>query len=254
MDEFSAEDVHALVDAALTDALPAPRSEGGVERPLPLTLMNMGLFATTAELVHKYLAEPDAVIFLDELRHRMVEGLDRGTPKQLYTQVTHCVRCSDVERPPCLPINGQHSPDLLVVHELPFRGQGVENKLVEALTTVGFDPKRVMHTSIVRCDPNTVRAANEEEIANCTPYLFAEIQLCMPKLVLLLGAKPLQVFLGEDLKITQERGKVFWLGQWAMLPSLSLGYIARRAEKEYEVFLQDLKTAFTYCYGPSDRS
>lgn len=245
--------LHAFIDAALKEnSSPEEndRSEGheSRDRALPITLLNTKIFMTFAQLVYERMAAPDAAQLLDDLRHELFQGVTVAEPQALYTQVHNCRKCPTVVAPPVLPVGNRTNPDILFVHHFPDQRILLERQFSEQLTTSGIPFDRCAHTSVVRCEPDVVRAAHPEEINNCMPYLLAEIQMLMPKLIVLLGAVPLQAFLGHDVSITKERGTIFWLGPWAFLPTYSLQYLQRR-DTAHEEFLLDIRTAYNTCFG-----
>ncbi len=63
----------------------------------------------------------------------------------------------------------------------------------------------------VKCRPPENRVPTDEEKSICERFLEAQINIVRPKVIILCGATSAKSFLGNDIKITQIRGKWFKL-------------------------------------------
>lgn len=71
--------------------------------------------------------------------------------------------------------------------------------------------------NIVKCRPPGNRKPTTEEQAACLPYLEKQIELIDPIIIITLGATALQGLMGENLKITRERGNwKLWMNRFVM--------------------------------------
>ncbi len=69
-------------------------------------------------------------------------------------------------------------------------------------------------------------------MAACTPYLFEQIRLVGPQIILLTGATAVQAILQEKHGITKIRGQWFeWDGRWVM-PIFHPAYLLRNPSRE----------------------
>jgi len=99
----------------------------------------------------------------------------------------------------------------------PFVGRAGQllDKMLEAS---GFE--RFTHTyiaNIVKCRPPQNRAPLPNERAACLPYLYQQIELIDPLIIILLGATALQGLIDPAAKITKLRGEwISWQGRWVM--------------------------------------
>ena len=69
----------------------------------------------------------------------------------------------------------------------------------------------------VKCRPPGNRTPTAEEIAACRPFLRAQVALVRPKIIVLLGATAGRDVLGDQFRVTRDRGK--WVerkGVWFM--------------------------------------
>ncbi|WP_338055983.1 uracil-DNA glycosylase [Thermanaerosceptrum fracticalcis] len=65
--------------------------------------------------------------------------------------------------------------------------------------------------------PPRNRIPTDEERLTCRPYLHRQIDIIMPKIIVLLGATALQGLIDPQAKITKARGNwLMWQGLWVM--------------------------------------
>jgi DNA polymerase len=118
---------------------------------------------------------------------------------------------------------GQSDAKVIFVGEQPGDKEDVEGKpfvgpagglLDKALEEAGIDRTKVYVTNAVKhfkWEPRGKRRIhkkpNAAEIAACRPWLDAEIDVLMPKVVVCLGATAAQALLGRDFRVTQHRGE-----------------------------------------------
>jgi uracil-DNA glycosylase family 4 len=93
---------------------------------------------------------------------------------------------------------------------VPFAGE-TGDVLLEFLWNAKFDPDRTFVTYVAKCKPPKGRKPSLEEISTCqTAYLFDELNLAKPKVVMTLGAIPLRLFnLHQEGGVTTIHGQVF---------------------------------------------
>lgn len=115
---------------------------------------------------------------------------------------------------------------------LPFVGKSGQ-LLDKILQSVQFDPSQDVYIcNVVKCRPPDNRVPTAEEMAACTPYLFEQIRLVNPQIILLTGATAMQAILQEKRGITKVRGQWFeWQGRWVM-PIFHPAYLLRNPSRE----------------------
>jgi DNA polymerase len=88
--------------------------------------------------------------------------------------------------------------------------------LDEALTEAGIDREKVFVTNVVkhfkwRPAPGSKRRLHErpnrEEVGACLPWVESELALVRPEVLVMLGATAAQALLGDDVRVTRDRGK-----------------------------------------------
>ena len=89
--------------------------------------------------------------------------------------------------------------------------------LTRMITAIGMTREQVYICNVVKCRPPQNRVPTPEEAAACLPYLRAQFALVRPRVVVLLGATAARAVLGEQIRITRDRGN--WVerkGVWFM--------------------------------------
>lgn len=98
----------------------------------------------------------------------------------------------------------------------PFVGRAGE-LLTKMIHAIGMERTEVYICNAVKCRPPGNRTPTAEEIAACRPFLRAQVALVRPKIIVLLGATAGRDVLGDQFRVTRDRGK--WVerkGVWFM--------------------------------------
>lgn len=114
----------------------------------------------------------------------------------------------------------------------PFVGRSGQ-LLDQILRSVNFDPQTDVYiTNTVKRRPPDNRNPTSDELDYYAPYLFEEIRLVDPKIIMLTGKHAMTVILGEKRGITKVRGQWFERdGRWIM-PVFHPAYLLRNPEKK----------------------
>jgi len=129
----------------------------------------------------------------------------------------------------CLnPVPGTGNPDaqLMFVGEAPGAQEdklgepfvGASGRFLdEMLASIGIDRTKVFITNIVKFRPPKNRDPTAKEIEACLPYLYQQIEIISPQLIISLGRHSMNVFLPE-LKISEAHGKIYRRSKMVFLP------------------------------------
>lgn len=79
----------------------------------------------------------------------------------------------------------------------------------------------------MKCRPPDNRTPSPEEIAACAPFLFRQIELVRPKVLVALGRPAAFALLDEDVKIAQARGRIFRYGEIPVVVTYHPAYLLR---------------------------
>ena len=171
--------------------------------------------------------------------------IPRGTYGKLEDMVEHCQNCHrcnlDATRTNVVISRGNPTAPIVIIGEgpgqmedetgLPFVGRAGQ-LLEKILASVNLDvEKDVYICNIVKCRPPNNRTPTTEESEACKPYVFEQIRLVDPKIILLTGATAVRGITGIKKGITKLRGEwLTWEGYLCM-PILHPAYLLRNPSK-----------------------
>ena len=98
----------------------------------------------------------------------------------------------------------------------PFVGRAGE-LLTKMIHAIGMERTEVYICNAVKCRPPGNRTPTAEETAACRPFLRAQVALVRPRVIVLLGATAGRDVLGDQFRVTRDRGQ--WVerkGVWIM--------------------------------------
>lgn len=139
---------------------------------------------------------------LEELNQKMAEECRC----ELRHQALHVV-----------PGDGSAEADILFIGEAPGKKEDEQGKpfigaagkfLSEMLASIGLAREDIYITNVVKYRPPNNRDPLPKEVADCWPWLEAQIQLIKPKLIVPLGRHAMERFL-KGKKISEVHGQLF---------------------------------------------
>lgn len=140
------------------------------------------------------------------------------TLAQIADLVAGCTKCRLCERrTTTVPGEGADRARLVVVGEgpgktedetgRPFVGKAGE-LLTKILSAIDLKREQVFICNIVKCRPPENRTPQYDEIAACVPYLFRQIELIGPSVILAMGNTAAQTLLNTKQSLGALRSKV----------------------------------------------
>lgn len=166
--------------------------------------------------------------------------------KSLSEQVMECKACRLCEtRTHTVFGEGNVQAALMLIGEGPGEQEDLSGRpfvgpagqlLDRILMAAGFKRKDVYICNIVKCRPPHNRVPAEDECAACRDYLRGQVALVRPKVIVLLGSTATKAILGQEMRITRDRG-VWQLkkGMWIM-PTYHPSALLRDATKKRPVW------------------
>lgn len=141
------------------------------------------------------------------------------TIQQLALDIQGCTRCGLGEgRNSIVFGDGNPQAELMLIGEgpgkdedeqgLPFVGKAGQ-LLDRILGAINLTRQDAYIANVVKCRPPGNRVPTRVEVAACLPYLYRQIELVQPKIIVLLGSTALQNLIGSEARITKMRGQ--WL-------------------------------------------
>ena len=121
----------------------------------------------------------------------------------------------------------------------PFVGRAGQllTKIIEA---IGMTREQVYIANLIKCRPPGNRNPEPDEVATCEPFLFEQLAIVQPRVVVALGKFASQALLRTTEPITKLRGRVFeWRGA-ALIPTFHPAYLLRNPPAKREVW-EDMK-------------
>ena len=132
-------------------------------------------------------------------------------------QVRGCAKCVLHEQPRQTVFGqGNPRPDLVFIGEGPGTDEDIQGlafvgragqlltRMIEAMTLKRED---VFICNIVKCRPPNNRTPSEGETATCSPYLFRQLAILRPKVIVALGRPSAQTLLATKEPIGRLRGR-----------------------------------------------
>ena len=136
----------------------------------------------------------------------------------LATQIRICVQCAlHATRTKTVPGEGAPSARVMLIGEAPGREEDQRGQpfvgaagrfLDEMLAGSGVDRREIFITNTVKCRPENNRPPRKREVDTCTSlYLFEQIELINPALIMVLGSVATKKLLGVN-SVNEVRGRV----------------------------------------------
>jgi len=146
----------------------------------------------------------------------------------LKKEILQCTKCElNKTRIHVIFGEGNINAGIFIIGEAPGRDEDIQGRpfvgksgqlLDKIMAACGFTRnEHVFISNIVKCRPPDNRVPTSVEAAVCMPWLLKQIELINPKILILLGATALKYMIGQDRKITHERGNwIIWQERLAM--------------------------------------
>jgi uracil-DNA glycosylase len=144
---------------------------------------------------------------------------------------------------------GNPAADLMFVGEAPGRDEDLQGfpfvgragqlltKIIEAISLKRED---VYIANVIKCRPPDNRNPEPDEVASCEPFLFRQIDIIKPKVIVALGKFGAQTLLRTLDPISRLRGRVFDYRGAKLIPTFHPAYLLRNPSSKREVW-EDMK-------------
>jgi uracil-DNA glycosylase len=121
----------------------------------------------------------------------------------------------------------------------PFVGRAGQllTKIIEA---IGLTREQVYIANVIKCRPPGNRNPEPDEVAQCEPFLFRQIDIIKPRVIVPLGKFAAQSLLKTADPITRLRGRQFDYRGAALIPTFHPAYLLRNPSAKREVW-DDMK-------------
>jgi DNA polymerase len=172
------------------------------------------------------------------------------TLERIREDIGECTRCKLHEgRTHIVFGEGNPHAELMFVGEGPGADEdatgrpfvGAAGRLLDRIIdAIGLKREDVYIANVVKCRPPGNRKPEKDESSTCQQFLFRQIDVVRPKVIVALGNTPVESLLGLKLGITKARGEFYDYHGIKLMPTFHPAYLLRDPTKKREVW-EDMK-------------
>jgi len=177
------------------------------------------------------------------------------TLEAIWQDIGDCTRCAlCAGRTQVVNTHGNRQARLMFVGEAPGADEDAQGKpfvgragqlLTKMIEAMGMKREDVIIGNVNRCRPPANRQPTLEEAAICRPFLFREISVIQPDVIVVMGNTALRNLLEVREGITRVRGKFQDFRGIKVMPTFHPAYLLRDPSKKRETW-EDLKRVMEY--------
>jgi DNA polymerase len=167
------------------------------------------------------------------------------------TDLGDCTRCKlhTLGRKQIVFGVGNPEADLMFVGEAPGGDEDIQGEpfvgragqlLTKIIEAMGRRREDVYIANVIKCRPPGNRNPEPDEVAQCEPFLFRQIDIIRPKVIVALGKFAAQCLLRTTEPITRLRGREFKYRDAILMPTYHPAYLLRTPSAKREVW-EDMK-------------
>jgi DNA polymerase len=167
------------------------------------------------------------------------------------TEIGDCTRCKLHTQGRRQIVFGVGNPDadLMFVGEAPGADEDIQGipfvgragqlltKIIEAIDLKRED---VYIANVIKCRPPGNRNPEQDEVETCEPFLFQQIDIIKPKVIVALGTFAARALLRTLDPISRLRGRVYDYRGAKLIPTFHPAYLLRNPSSKREVW-EDMK-------------
>jgi DNA polymerase len=144
---------------------------------------------------------------------------------------------------------GNPNADLMFVGEAPGADEDIQGEpfvgragqlLTKIIEAIGLEREDVYIANVIKCRPPGNRNPEPDEVEQCEPFLFRQIDTVKPKVIVALGKFAAQCLLRTNDPITRIRGREFKYRDAILIPTYHPAYLLRTPSAKREVW-EDMK-------------
>jgi len=144
---------------------------------------------------------------------------------------------------------GNPEADLMFVGEAPGADEDLQGEpfvgragqlLTKIIEAIGLGRENVYIANVIKCRPPGNRNPEPDEVAQCEPFLFRQVDTVKPKVIVALGKFAAQCLLRSTEPITRIRGKEFKYRDAILIPTYHPAYLLRNPSAKRDVW-EDMK-------------
>jgi DNA polymerase len=144
---------------------------------------------------------------------------------------------------------GNPNADLMFVGEAPGADEDIQGEpfvgragqlLTKIIEAIGMKREDVYIANVIKCRPPGNRNPEPDEVEQCEPFLFRQIDTIKPKVIVALGKFAAQCLLRTSDPITRIRGREYKYRDAILMPTYHPAYLLRTPSAKREVW-EDMK-------------
>jgi uracil-DNA glycosylase family 4 len=144
---------------------------------------------------------------------------------------------------------GNPSADLMFVGEAPGADEDIQGEpfvgragqlLTKIIEAIGLKREDVYIANVIKCRPPGNRNPEPDEVEQCEPFLFRQIDAIKPKVIVALGKFAAQSLLKTTEPITRLRGREYTYRDAILMPTYHPAYLLRNPSAKRDVWM-DMK-------------
>jgi len=148
---------------------------------------------------------------------------------------------------------GNPNADLMFVGEAPGADEDIQGEpfvgragqlLTKIIEAIGMKREDVYIANVIKCRPPGNRNPEPDEVEQCEPFLFRQIDSIKPKVIVALGKFAAQSLLRTSDPITRLRGREFKYRDAILMPTYHPAYLLRTPSAKRDVW-EDMKRVKT---------
>ena len=181
-------------------------------------------------------------------------SLESGVVESLAAirgDIGECVRCKlcALGRKQIVFGVGNPNADLMFVGEAPGRDEDIQGipfvgragqKLTQIIEAIGLKREDVYIANVIKCRPPENRNPEPDEVEQCEPFLFRQVDTIKPKVIVALGTFAAKSLLKSNESISRLRGRVFEYRGAKLVPTFHPAFLLRNPSCRREVW-EDMK-------------
>src|SRR3989442_8544158 len=152
---------------------------------------------------------------------------------------------------------GNPNADLMFVGEAPGRDEDLQGipfvgragqKLTQIIEAIGLKRDDVYIANVIKCRPPENRNPEPDEVEACEQFLFRQVDVIRPKVIVALGTFAARSLLKTDAPISRLRGRVYDYRGAKLIPTFHPAYLLRNPSCRREVW-EDMKKVRSLLHG-----
>jgi DNA polymerase len=144
---------------------------------------------------------------------------------------------------------GNPEADLMFVGEAPGADEDIQGEpfvgragqlLTKIIEAIGLKREDVYIANVIKCRPPQNRNPEQDEVETCEPFLFQQIDIIKPRVIVALGTFAARALLRTLDPISRLRGRVFEYRGAKLVPTFHPAFLLRNPAAKREVW-DDMK-------------